>query len=84
MTICALPCAVSSASSWPSARVCWIASDAWHGKLKLSEVTLHDPHGVRERLMKNQHSGRGEILVGTHLGNLEVAGHWPSWANRCR
>jgi predicted LPLAT superfamily acyltransferase len=46
--------------------------DAWHGKLKLSQVTVHDPDGVRERLMKNLHSGRGEILVGAHLGNLEV------------
>ncbi|MEO9080016.1 MAG: glycosyl transferase [Rhodanobacter sp.] len=46
--------------------------DAWHGKLKLSQVTLHDPLGVRERLLKNQHTGRGEILLGTHLGNLEV------------
>jgi predicted LPLAT superfamily acyltransferase len=46
--------------------------DAWHGKLKLDQVTLHDPDGVRERLMKNRHGGRGEILVGTHLGNLEV------------
>src|SRR6185312_4185083 len=25
-----------------------------------------------DRLMKNRHGGRGEILVGTHLGNLEV------------
>ncbi|MEP7185302.1 MAG: glycosyl transferase [Rhodanobacter sp.] len=46
--------------------------DAWHGKLKLSQVTLHDPLGVRERLMKNRNSGRGEIMVCTHLGNLDV------------
>lgn len=46
--------------------------DVWHGKLKLSDVTMHDPLGVRERLLKSQRSGRGELLVGTHLGNLEV------------
>ncbi|MEP6897471.1 MAG: glycosyl transferase [Rhodanobacter sp.] len=46
--------------------------EVWRGKLLLSDVTLHDPLGVRERLMKSQQSGRGEILIGTHLGNLDV------------
>jgi predicted LPLAT superfamily acyltransferase len=46
--------------------------DAWYGRLKLDQVTLHDPDGVRARLLKNRQGGRGEILVGTHLGNLEV------------
>ncbi|MGH8160140.1 MAG: glycosyl transferase [Rhodanobacter sp.] len=46
--------------------------EVWRGTLPLSDVQLHDPSGMRARLLKSRHSGRGEILVGTHLGNLEV------------
>lgn len=46
--------------------------EVWRGKLRLSDVQLHDPLGVRDRLIKSQHSGRGEMLVGTHLGNLDI------------
>jgi predicted LPLAT superfamily acyltransferase len=44
----------------------------WRGKIRLDDVQLHDPLGVRDRLVKSQHSGRGEILIGTHLGNLDM------------
>ena len=46
--------------------------DVWRGKLRLEHVQLHDPSGVRDRLRQNLHGGRGQILVGTHLGNLDV------------
>jgi predicted LPLAT superfamily acyltransferase len=47
--------------------------DVWNGKLRLEQVELHDPHGVRERLLAGRHGGRGQILVCTHLGNLDVS-----------
>jgi predicted LPLAT superfamily acyltransferase len=46
--------------------------DVWRGKLKLSQVQLQDPHGVRLRLLASQSVGRGQLLVGAHLGNLDV------------
>ncbi|MET0330787.1 MAG: glycosyl transferase [Dyella sp.] len=46
--------------------------DVWRGKLKLSQVELHDPHGVRQQLLASQSAGRGQLLVGAHLGNLDV------------
>ena len=46
--------------------------DVWRGTLKLDQVELHDPHGVRQRLLASQHAGRGQLLVGAHLGNLDV------------
>lgn len=46
--------------------------DVWRGKLSLSQVQLIDPAGVRTRLLQSQSGGRGEILVVTHLGNLDV------------
>lgn len=46
--------------------------DVWNGKLRLEQVELHDPSGVREQLLQSQSSGRGQILVCTHLGNLDV------------
>jgi predicted LPLAT superfamily acyltransferase len=46
--------------------------DVWRGKLPLDEVQLDDPSGMRTRLLKSRQGGRGEILVGTHLGNLDV------------
>jgi predicted LPLAT superfamily acyltransferase len=46
--------------------------DAWQGKLRLADVVLDDPHGVRHRLLASQQGGRGQILVGAHLGSLDV------------
>jgi predicted LPLAT superfamily acyltransferase len=46
--------------------------DVWGGKLRLEQVQLHDPSGLRKQLLLSQHGGRGQILVGTHLGNLDV------------
>ena len=43
--------------------------DIWNGRLGLEQITLIDPHGLRQRIHQ---SGRGEMLVGAHLGNLEV------------
>ena len=43
--------------------------DVWNGRLGLEQITLIDPHDLRRRV----HQGiRGEMLVGAHLGNLEV------------
>lgn len=42
--------------------------DAWGGRLDLSRLVLHDP--------ANLHAGldapRGQLLIGSHLGNLEI------------
>jgi predicted LPLAT superfamily acyltransferase len=46
--------------------------DVWRGKLPLNEVQIEDSTGIRTRLLKSRQGGRGEILVGTHLGNLDV------------
>jgi predicted LPLAT superfamily acyltransferase len=43
--------------------------DVWRGKLRLSSVDMDDPDGVRDALLGG---GRGQILVCTHLGNLDV------------
>ena len=43
--------------------------DVWNGKLGLEQVQLVDPQDVRGQLRR---SGRGQMLVGAHLGNLEV------------
>lgn len=42
--------------------------DVWAGRLDLSSIELNDPHNLRAQLR----SGRGQMLVGAHLGNLEV------------
>ena len=42
--------------------------DIWRGALGLQQVTLLDPHGLHQQL----HGARGQLLVGAHLGNLEV------------
>ena len=43
--------------------------DIWRGDLRWQDIELLDPHHLREQL----HTGvRGQILVGAHLGNLEV------------
>lgn len=43
--------------------------DVWRGRLKLDQVQLIDPDRVQARLHAG---GRGQLLVGTHLGNLDV------------
>jgi predicted LPLAT superfamily acyltransferase len=43
--------------------------DVWRGKLRLSSVDMDDPDGVRDALLSG---GRGQLLVCTHLGNLDV------------
>ncbi|MFK8330652.1 glycosyl transferase [Pseudomonas sp. BJa5] len=42
--------------------------DVWNGKLDLEQVEMIDPALLRPQL----HGGRGQMLVGAHLGNLEV------------
>lgn len=42
--------------------------DVWNGKLDLAQVEMVDPGLLRPQL----HGGRGQMLVGAHLGNLEV------------
>ena len=43
--------------------------DVWSGRLGLEQIQLVDAEGVRERLHREP---RGQMLVGAHLGNLEV------------
>ncbi|MEO4048546.1 glycosyl transferase [Pseudomonas sp. CAU 1711] len=43
--------------------------DVWNGRLGLEQIQLLDPDGVRQRL---HNEPRGQMLVGAHLGNLEV------------
>ena len=40
----------------------------WRGDLGLEQIDLLDPHGLRQQLR----CARGQMLVGAHLGNLEV------------
>lgn len=42
--------------------------DVWNGRLALSQIDIVDPGNLRSRL----HAERGQMLVGAHLGNLEV------------
>ncbi|MEX6501405.1 LpxL/LpxP family acyltransferase [Pseudomonas zhanjiangensis] len=42
--------------------------DIWRGDLGLEQISLHDAHGLRQQLR----GARGQLLVGAHLGNLEV------------
>ncbi|ANN66590.1 glycosyl transferase [Bordetella bronchialis] len=42
--------------------------DVWQGRLTLRDVDIHDPDGLHAQMR----AGRGQILVGSHLGNLEV------------
>lgn len=46
--------------------------DVWRGALRLDEVRIVDPDGVRAQLLASRDGGRGQLLVGTHLGNLDV------------
>jgi predicted LPLAT superfamily acyltransferase len=42
--------------------------DVWNGKLRIEQIEIIDP-----ALLRNQLRGtRGQMLVGAHLGNLEV------------
>jgi predicted LPLAT superfamily acyltransferase len=43
--------------------------DVWNGRLGLEQITLIDPHDLRGQLHREP---RGQMLVGAHLGNLEV------------
>ncbi|AIR89070.1 glycosyl transferase [Pseudomonas cremoricolorata] len=42
--------------------------DVWNGKLRLQDIDIHDPANLRTQLR----GARGQMLVGAHLGNLEV------------
>lgn len=44
--------------------------DVLHGKLTPAKLDIDDPHEVL--VSAHERSGRGQILVGAHLGNLEV------------
>lgn len=43
--------------------------DVWSGRLALEQVTLLDADDIRGKLHREK---RGQMLVGAHLGNLEV------------
>ena len=42
--------------------------DVWNGKLRLEQIEINDPAQLRGQLRGE----RGQMLVGAHLGNLEV------------
>ena len=42
--------------------------DVWNGKLRIEQIEINDPAQLRGQLR----GGRGQMLVGAHLGNLEV------------
>ncbi|MBK4988734.1 MULTISPECIES: glycosyl transferase [unclassified Pseudomonas] len=42
--------------------------DVWNGKLRIEDIEIHDPAQLRRQLR----GSRGQMLVGAHLGNLEV------------
>lgn len=42
--------------------------DVWQGRLTARDVTIRDPDGLHAQMRQ----GRGQILVGSHLGNLEI------------
>ncbi|OZI60077.1 LpxL/LpxP family acyltransferase [Bordetella genomosp. 11] len=42
--------------------------DVWQGRLTARDVVIQDPHDLHAQMR----AGRGQILVGSHLGNLEV------------
>lgn len=42
--------------------------DVWQGRLTASDVVIRDPDDLHAQMR----AGRGQILVGSHLGNLEV------------
>ncbi|AZE46195.1 Lysophospholipid acyltransferase [Pseudomonas chlororaphis] len=42
--------------------------DVWNGKLRLEQIEIVDPARLRDQLRGT----RGQMLVGAHLGNLEI------------
>jgi len=42
--------------------------DVWHGKIQRADLDLCDPHDLHPQM--NQ--GRGQLLVTSHLGNVEI------------
>ena len=42
--------------------------DVWQGKITLASLDIADPDGLHGQMGQ----GRGQILVGSHLGNIEV------------
>ena len=42
--------------------------DVWNGKLRIEQIEINDPAQLRGQLRGE----RGQMLVGAHLGNLEV------------
>lgn len=42
--------------------------DVWQNKITIADVDLVDPDNLHQQM----HEGRGQLLVGSHLGNLEV------------
>ncbi|HUH58921.1 MAG TPA: glycosyl transferase [Candidimonas sp.] len=42
--------------------------DAWQGKVTIHDLDVADPDGLHAQMG----TGRGQILVGAHLGNMEV------------
>lgn len=44
--------------------------DVWHGRIGFERLDIDDPAGIRP--LTHSGSGRGQLLVGSHLGNLEV------------
>lgn len=42
--------------------------DVWQNKIGLADLDIVDPDALHEQM----HGGRGQILVGAHLGNLEI------------
>ncbi|EPN45561.1 hypothetical protein A245_32063, partial [Pseudomonas syringae pv. actinidiae ICMP 19096] len=42
--------------------------DVWNGKLGIEQIEIIDPALLRQSLR----GARGQMLVGAHLGNLEV------------
>lgn len=42
--------------------------DVWQGRITLDDITMHDP----DELHRQMGTGRGQLLVGAHLGNLEI------------
>jgi predicted LPLAT superfamily acyltransferase len=45
--------------------------DVWQGRIRHADLCIVDPDGLHAQL-REPGQGRGQILVGAHLGNLEV------------
>ena len=44
--------------------------DVWGGRIRFDQLEVDDPHGIRPMIWNG--GQRGQMLVGAHLGNLEV------------